>query len=156
MLEEDFDYQLKENHRYFKNPKFHWSLGYCQGDGLSFSCDIDVSEFLKAYYPNMKISIYDAICNIIYTFQSHGNCGRYYFASKNDIDFELEYYDKEYKGIENLCYEILEHVRQVYMTVCKEFEKQGYSAYEYLYSEEYARETSTANEMQFLKDGTIF
>ena len=43
----------------FDNAKIHFSLGYSQGDGASFTADVDAYQFLKSgnawkYYPSMS------------------------------------------------------------------------------------------------------
>ena len=154
-LEDDFTEQLKEDYPFFINPKFQWSLGYCQGDGLSFSCDyIDLNIYLEKYYPNMKTSVFDALCNAIYNFKSNGNNGHYCYASKSDIDYEYNYY-KEYKHINNLLDKIVDEIREIYIDICKKFENQGYEAYSYLYTEEYAKDTCEANVYEFDEEGNI-
>ena len=66
MLEEDFTYKLKEDHPYFENPKFQWRLICCQGDGLSFSCKIDLNNTLtKKRFALICIEIARAIAKLI-------------------------------------------------------------------------------------------
>lgn len=156
MLAEDFKYQLEEKHPYFINPKFQWSLSCCQGDGLSFSCEIDKEKFIKKYFSHLAKFKQEALFNMIYNFYSTGNPGRYCYAHEHDIDFEIEpCYDGKFKRLEKLLLEILEKARNIYLDVCQEFEKQGYEAYEYLYTGQYAKDTCDANEYEFTEEGEM-
>ena len=155
MLTEDFAYQLEEKYPFFSDVKFQWSLSCCQGDGLSFSGNIDLNKYLDVYHKNMKTSVYDALCNKVYNLHSNGNTGRYYYASKSDIDFDYNVY-KDHKRLDAILENIVDDIRALYIDVCKDFEKQGYNAYDYLGTDEYAKDTCEANEYTFLEDGKIF
>ena len=156
-LEDDFVYQLEEKYPYFSDIKFQWSLSSCQGDGLSFSANIDIGKYLQKHYPKMKTSVHDTICNVIYNLHSNGNEGRYCYASKSNIDFDTDYSGRaDFPRLEKLIENIIDDIRQEYLSICKDFEKQGYNAYENLYSDEYAKETCSSNEYEFTVDGKIY
>lgn len=157
IMKESFTYFISENHPYFIEPIFQWSLCCCQGDGLSFECKIDLEVYLIQNKPNMKASVKSALCEAVYNLHSLGNNGRYCYANKNQIDYEYNYqYGKEFPRLYELLDNIVDEIREKYIDVCDELEKQGYSQYEYLYSDEYARETSEANEYEYLENGELF
>lgn len=103
----------------------------------------------------MKTSVYDALCNTIYNLHSKGNNGHYHYASKSDIDYDYQN-NRERKHLDKLLNDIIEEIKELYINICKEYEKYGYSAYEYLYSDEYAKDTYEANEYTFLENGKLF
>lgn len=155
LLGDDFQEQLKENHPYFTDAKFQWSLGCCQGDGLSFSCQIDLGEYLKVHHKDMKTSVYDALCDIVYNLHSDGNNGHYCFASESDIDYDYNY-GEEHKRLDALLNNIVDVMRVLYINICKDFEEQGYKAYEFLGTDEYAKDMTESNDYTFLENGEMF
>ena len=155
-LKEDFAYKLQEDYPYFKEAVFAWSLSNCQGDGLSFSCDVDLEKFIDIKISKIRARDKAAILELIYNVLSVGNTGRYCYAARSDIEFEFNVTDKEYPKIEKKALEIIEKIKDYYITACTKLEKQGYNAYEYLYSDEYAKNTSEANEYTFLENGELF
>lgn len=157
MMKDDFAYQLEEEHPYFKNPDFIWSLNHCQGDGLSFSSRIDTRLFIDTYFPALQNSKKCALEEMIYGFKTQYNNGRYCYASKSQVDFEIEScYSGKFNRLEALAEKVLEKAKEVYIDVCYELKTFGYSNYDHLYSDEYARETSEANEYTYLEDGEMF
>ena len=149
-LKYDFTEQLKEKYPYFENPEFIWSLSNSQGDGLSFSSDFNIGLYLKEFYPKMSNWKYDFICNNLTIYVKYNN-GYYCYACSSCVDYDYH---------TNRCYkiydDILSHIEDLYIDVCKEFEKQGYMAYEYLYTDDYAKELSEINEYEYDIDGNIF
>lgn len=155
MLKEDFTYILAEKYSYFTDPKFQWSLGCCQGDGLSFSSNFDLNLYLKTKHPKMKESIFNVLTEIL-TVLPKGNTGHYCYAKKDQVDYEIESLGKNTKRrLESLINNIINEIQEEYMQICNEFEKQGYNQYEYLYSDEYAKETCEANEYTFRENGVM-
>ena len=152
MPTEDFEMLIEQDNPYFTNPKFQWSLGHCQGDGLSFSCGVDVLAFVKAELESIKKpSVQNVISNYL-TIRSTGNKGRYCYASNNDIDFNFE---TDVGGnIEQVFDSVIKAVQNKYMSVCAKFEKIGYEQYAYRYSDENAQERSEGNDYTYLEDGT--
>jgi len=129
-LKEDLLEELKQldEQKIFIEPKLSYSLNNCQGDGLSFSCQIDFEAYLK--WKEYSQEAIDGIKEAIYKFCSTGNKGRYCFASRNDIDFEIndEAMFVNYSPIITAMKLEIEHF---YLTVCKKLEKYGYSVLEY-------------------------
>ena len=153
-LLDDFTEQLKEKYPYFLNPEFQWSAGGCQGDGLSFLCDIDVSLFLDKECPNMKRFLKDIISNELYV-SSTGNTGHYCYSSENQVVSSF-YGLNEYPKIQEKLEDVFGLITEKYADVCHEFYINARNAYEYLYTEEYAQETCDGNEYTFLEDGSMF
>jgi hypothetical protein len=134
-LTEHFAYLLSESAPYFTNPKFQWSLGHCQGDGLSFSCDIDMELFLK----DKKMKRVEALLNYV-TIKSTGNTGHYCYAARSDFESEIHSY-RYLPRFEKLVETIKSEIKDKYMELCSEFEKYGYEAYENLRSDEYVKQS---------------
>ena len=139
------------------NSSLSYSLGYSQGDGLSFSCDYfdKLNEVFIEILGEGKQKSIDCIINDL-AFSLEGNNGRYYFASKSDLNLTLENYNKDYENIESVVSKIRENLENLYIKLCQDLEKQGYSEIEYQNSDEYITETLIANEYEFTKEGNIF
>jgi hypothetical protein len=141
----------------WNDVNLQYSFFCCQGDGLSFSGKLDLKYFLDSVYsvklPNWKKS---AICKYIYSVISRGNTGYYYFANKNQIDYDENYQDGiERKYINKLWQNILEEIKDYYMTLCKQFEKQGYDEIDFQLSDECIIEDIQANELEFDEEGIL-
>ena len=139
------------------NIKLQYSLSCSQGDGLSFSCDYfdNLNALFIEILGTEKQKTIDSIINNI-SFKCDGNNGRYCYASKNDINLELD----DYKGNNYLIHEIVSKVesklKDLYIDLCNQLEKQGYDDIEYQYSDEYITETLTENDCYFTIDGKIY
>lgn len=151
-----FHEQISENG--FKgNIKLQYSLSGSQGDGLSFSCDYfdNLNALFIEILGTEKQKTIDTILNNI-SFKCDGNNGRYCYASKNDISLELN----DYKGNNYLIHEIVSKVesklKDLYIDLCNQLEKQGYDDIEHQYSDEYIIETLTENDFYFTIDGKIY
>ena len=66
----------------------------------------------------------------------------------------------DYKGNNYLIHEIVSKVesklKDLYIDLCNQLEKQGYDDIEYQYSDEYITETLTENDCYFTIDGKIY
>ena len=153
-LDDYFKEKLADDYPYFTGAKFEWSCSSSQGDGLSFSCDIDLNKFLEMEYPKMKRFLNDIICDEI-SLCSTGNTGHCCYASENQID-ESGNNLNDYPKIDAKITEVIEAVKEKYTDICQEFYTQAQNTYDNLYSNEYAQETCDANEYTFLEDGTMF
>ena len=154
---DDLHWLLEEDEALFTSPEFQYSLGYCQGDGLSFSFDLDIRDYLDKYFPNMKGSLMDIISN--YTeFISKGNGGRYCYTSRNQVDLVLEWYNRgAYHNIEDSIEEVLEHIQDRYTELCDKYESIGYSRiYEWEEDESYVIEEIHNSDTEFLITGEIY
>lgn len=140
----------------FNDIKVQYSLSCCQGDGLSFSGEIDLKRVIPEILPGIKKSVLNALVNnCSYTLK--GNDGRYCFASKSDIDLWLDNYTSNDKpNIQKLIDKILPALENRYMTLCKELESEGYKWIESAYEDENIIENIEANEYEFTADGRRF
>jgi len=137
----------------FTNPKIRYSLSYSQGDGLSFSADnyTKLKElFIQVLGVNKEKTIELLLKHYWIQIKSEGRCC---FASKTDIEFTLDY-GKDFENIEKVYENVQEKLQDIYLTLCKSLEKQGYQNIDYYYSDEYVIESLEAN--NYLADGTIY
>ena len=138
----------------FKDIKLSYSLSHCQGDGISFSSNINISKFLERYdFQQFKK---DAICEYFCNFETKTNNGNYSFCSKSDVIFDYNYYNKDCKNIESLFFDIvLPDLQSEYISICKNAEAYGYSLIEYRMSNGEFSELCEANDYTFLECGTM-
>jgi len=147
------------NSGFYDDVKLQYSLGYCQGDGLSFSCKRIEWKIIEPLFIEFLGKNKEKTAKLIFencSFICKGNDGRYCFASKNDIDFTFENYNREYQNIKEVVGNVLTKIENKYLELCKQLEKQGYSEIEYQQSDEAIKETIIANEYEFTKDGKQF
>ncbi len=122
---------LGEHH----DVKLQYSLGYSQGDGVSFTGTF--------FYKQVQFRI------------SHS--GNYYH--KHSTDFQILMYKDKYDGdFTDSEYEkatkIVEEFKQnYYFPICDKIEKIGYDQIEYDQSDEAVKETLIENEFEFFADG---
>lgn len=152
-LIEELDYQDK----YFDDINLQYSLSWSQGDGLSFSGQFNLKKFLDKGY-SKKLSNWKkrAILEYIYKIHSTGNVRHYCFASKDDIEFEYNYTDKELKRLEILIDDIVEEIKEYYINLCFKLEKYGYSILEYRMDFGEFEEMADSNGYKYLEFGKIF
>ena len=148
-----------ENAGFKGNVSLSYSLSYCQGDGLSFSCDSfdKLNDLFIEVLGTEKQKTIDCIINNC-SFENKGNNGRYSYSSKKDICFELESFGTNYDktNIENIVSQVETKIQDLYMDLCKDLEKQGYLEIEYQNSDEYITENLISNEYEFTENGNIF
>jgi hypothetical protein len=138
----------------FNDCQFQWSLGYCQGDGLSFSCnDFDLKKFLTE---NTRLSRFINVYAANLKVEIKGNTGRYCFASRSDVDLYLENYKKDYPNFESLIPHLLECLEGKYLALCKELQETGYKWIEAEDEESAIIDRIEANEYDFTADGKRF
>jgi hypothetical protein len=141
------------------NIKLQYSLSYCQGDGLSFSCDYydNLKDLFIGILGAEKSKTIDCIINNI-SFECKGNNGRYCYASKNDISLELNNYCyvKSSINIDNLISKVESKLKDLYIDLCSQLEIQGYNEIEYQYSDESIIETLIANDYDFTINGMMY
>lgn len=153
----DFCHEQISENGFKGNIKLQYSLSYSQGDGLSFSCDYfdNLNALFIEILGTEKQKTIDSIINNI-SFKCDGNNGRYCYASKNDIVLEFD----DYKGNCYIIHEIVSKVesklKDLYINLCNELEKQGYYDIESQYSDEYITETLIENDCYFTIDGLIY
>lgn len=152
-IREELNYLDK--HKIFNDVKLYYSLSNCQGDGLSFDSEIDLHKFLeKIYSKKLKTNQFDAICNYVYKVYTKNTNNHYCYASKTDINFNYNIYEK-YKHIENLWQDILEEIKDYYLEICRKLENYGYSILDYRMDFNEFSELCENNEYNFLKNGKM-
>jgi hypothetical protein len=137
------------------NIELQYSLSYSQGDGLSFSCDYfdNLNElFTEVLGPEKQKTINCIINNC--SLKINGNNGRYCYAHRNDVNFELDnYYVKSSTNLDNLISQVESKLKDLYIDLCKELENKGYSEIEYQNSDEYIIDFFNNNEIEFYENG---
>lgn len=138
----------------FKDCKFAWSLGYCQGDGLSFSCDrFDLEQFFTNNTRLRQLFIKPLAAHCIVVLK--GNDGRYAFASRSDVDLYLDA-NKDYPRIEEIIALLRTELEDKYLALCEELQKDGYKWIESEDEDNSIIDRIEANEYEFTKDGKRF
>ncbi len=155
---EDCVYYAKE--KGFEDIELQYSLGYCQGDGLSFSAqeytmlkDLYIQELGEGKEKTAQLLADNS------TFICTGNIGRYCYGSSPDIDLYIENYNSsimtDSENINEVISNVLNELEQKYIDVCSELETRGYDEIEYQQSDECIIEDIEANEYEFTKDGKL-
>lgn len=139
----------------FENAKLSYSLTNCQGDGLSFKADINLSYFLDLFAPNRSQWFKDIIYNNI-TVNCIGNNGRYCFASRHDIEINYSFCSTYYSNIYDFVSRLDDFITDLYIAECEKLEKQGYDKIDYQCSDDYIKEGFISNGTEFLSDGTKY
>lgn len=157
----------------FRNSKVSYSLGYCQGDGLTYSFNlysseiIDILNICKNNRPAEKgykllEDIHDNLFNIVKDFFIDEN-----FIIKNDIavytfNINSHYCHKYTKSIvvtneENSYAKTLQKIfEDIYYAVCDFLENMGYNwIYTKMTDEEFS-ELSRCNYWEYYEDGTLY
>lgn len=154
-LEDDIRNFLDENKNYFYDISgLQYSLSYSQGDGLSFAAKFDLKKFLDDNFKDLQQFKKNALCELFYKIGSSGNSGRYCYASKSDLFFDLNS-NKDFENLENLFNSIFEKIQDLYMDLCKKTENFGYECIENYYSLEYFAENCDDNEYEFTQEGKM-
>lgn len=140
------------------NIEIQYSLNYCQGDGLSFNCDYydKLNDlFVEILGINKQKTIDCLINNCSFKLKSTNN--RYCYASKRDLDFELNnYYVKSQNNIDLVIDKVREKLENLYMNLCKDLENQGYKEIEYQNSDECITENLIINDYDFTEKGEMY
>jgi len=155
---EDCNEYLKE--KGFTNASVKYSLGYSQGDGLSFEADeyskledLYIEELGKGKEKTAKLLADNS------TFICTGNKGGYGYASTSDIDLFIEYYTSEINTDGNNISDVVDIVRgqleDIYTDLCGELETRGYNEIEYRLSDECIIENIQCNDYEFTKEGKL-
>jgi hypothetical protein len=114
----------------YDNIKLLYSLSYCQGDGLCFTGNF---EYKGKHY---KIT----------------HSYRYYFSKSVEIE--------EIKEDENIYLPFQDNKDhpfiKLYLSICKELEKEGYGILEYRMNDKEFAEFCESNDYKFLKTGEPF
>lgn len=115
---------------YGESLELHYSLGYCQGDGLCFTGAFSFRTAENTDLYHVKIT----------------HCGRYYHSKS--VDFEFTDADGEMIDDNEVFIEL-------YRSICRDLEKEGYGIIEYRMSFEEFEEHAEVNGYEFTEDGKI-
>lgn len=143
---------------FYDNIELGYSLSYSQGDGLCFSCQRINSEVLKPLFAEILGEGKDKTISLIIDncyFTCTGNKGRYSYASRNDIEYIFDS-GITVPNIEEVVSKVETKIADLYTSLCKDLENQGYAEIEYQQSDEAIKETILANDYDFTKDGKLY
>ena len=148
--------EYAEENGFLDIKNLQYSLSYCQGDGLSFECenfdkDTLVEMFCKYTTKKRALIIYDYL-NV----EIKGNNGRYCYASKNQVDMYIDYSQNDTENIDKIVGYVLNDLEDLYIEVCNQLEKDGYSEIEYQLKDETLKENLIINDYDFLKNGEMY
>ena len=150
----------------YSDVELSWSLGYCQGDGVSFyGGSIDVVVIAKRIMSKMAFRRLDELCvepdyngrntsrfsDYLSCSLSGSGAGRNNYSSFDyDIESEVEdYYPEAFEKLKEIAGLIEDDVKDLE----SELEKIGYAEIEYRNSDEQIIESITSNEYDFDEDG---
>lgn len=144
----------------FTESKLQYSLSNSQGDGLSFSADgfdgDKLKDLFRKHLGDKKEKTINEILNYC-SFKLTGNSGNHYcYASKRDLTFEFDDFIGSHVQVHTVVSQIEKDLQDIYLSLCKVLEKQGYEELEYQYSDECITEDFEANEYEFKDTGNKF
>ncbi len=139
-----------------------YSLSYCQGDGLCIYGSIDFKEITgelkNIFYQDFKLSDYKVLKDLKkYSQISFNHSGRYYHKYSVDIDIYIDgnLSPKSYENHRKVADKLLANIKEWYLNLCDEYEKQGYDFFYGIEGDE-LQEYCDAMGYEFLQDGTLF
>ena len=145
---------------FINDIKLQYSLSCSQGDGLSFSCNNIENSVLKSFFAEILGKNKEKTIEIIMeycSFSCTGNNGNHYcYASKSDIRYEFDDYYANHPQIHSVVTKVEKKIEDLYMTLCKDLEKEGYAQIDYQYTDECIIDDFENNEIEFTKEGKIF
>jgi hypothetical protein len=129
---------------FYDDVQLKYSLNYCQGDGLSFSCNKVKESLLLSFFAEILGKNKEKTAKIIMencNFENDGNNGRYSYASGSDIEYICQPFNNNISNIDNIVSQVKSKLRILYLDLCKNLENQGYADIEYQKSDEAVTET---------------
>ena len=145
-----------------KNLRPLYSLSYCQGDGICLYGNIEFDEITEGlkhiFYKDFKLSDYKVLKSLKeYSQISFNHSGRYYHKYSVDIDIYIDgnISPKSYENHRKVADKLLANIKEWYLNLCDEYEKQGYDFF-YGITDDEMNEYCNAMEYEFLQDGTLF
>lgn len=169
VLEENYNYMLKENYN-LCDYEIEYSLSYCQGDGFCFYSDRynllsytvlknkdikNANVFEKYLIENNLIN--DILLNYLndgYNLGIFKSDRHYSHARTCYIDYEYYNNDDEEETINKYIDMIADRLYTVYLSICNDMEKIGYSCYDVL--DEEAKDYIIDNDYEFLENGEVY
>lgn len=169
MLSEDYNYILKEKYKLY-NFEINYSLSYCQGDGVCFynnrynllsyevlkNKDVENANIFEKYIIENDL-INDKLLQYLengYNLGIFKRYSNYSYASTCFIDYEYYYNDDEQETINKYIDSLVDILYKLYINICEELEKIGYSNYDV--SDQEVKEYIEDNEFEFLENGEIY
>jgi hypothetical protein len=153
-LDDDLLAELLCSDTYFSDVKLSYSLGSCQGDGLSFSGEFDLEKWLnekETLLPRVKRAVLQYM-----KIKSNGNQGRYCCARADQVEGVYKYTPfRVYPRLDKVCGNIVANVGKYYVSLCKHVEKTGYAEIEYRMSAEKYSEFADANDYEYDVHGNL-
>lgn len=168
LLYENYIYILKENYN-LCDYEIEYSLSYSQGDGFCFysnrynllsytilnNKDVKNANVFEKYLIENNL-VNDILLNYLndgYNLGIFKGDRRYTHARTCYIDYEFND-DKQETIINDYIVEIKNKLYDVYINVCREMERIGYSCYDV--PDEDVKEDINANGYEFLENGEIY
>jgi hypothetical protein len=166
--------QLQEHAEYhhgLKTDKCYWSLGHCQGDGVAFYGDIDLTK-LAEKQPSVK-AILDKLTAMDNTasVKSESRNHRYNHWNSMTVEVEVDNNHRNSDDYDNgdeevrakmddaadaLAEELRSTVDELLKTISRSTEKFGYECMDAENEDENIIETLEANEIEFDSTGKVF
>lgn len=160
---------LKDNYKLY-DLEVDYSLNYCQGDGICFynnrynllsyevlkNKDIKNANIFEKYIIENNLindKLLDYLCEgyNLGIFKRNIN---YSYASTCFIDYEYYYNDDEKEAINKYIDSLVNILYKLYINICEELEKIGYSNYDV--ADQEVKEYIEDNEFEFLENGEIY
>lgn len=143
--------------------KLAYSLNYCQGDGVSFTGNIEgkeeLLEFASLVYDNkvprniIRLIKWDIIYNVEFVRGSSNYVHKYTVAPAIIDNYNIS---NSYCHINKAITEFEKSINKWYSQVCDTMEKFGYDTKENLYSDDNIKSYIEENECEFFIDGRDF
>ena len=162
VLKEDMNMELN-NHTHSLRFEVAYSLGYCQGDGVSFTGSAEGKEELLTlaglvYGNKIPKNILRLInYNIIYEV-NFARCN-YHYVHKHTVHTNIiDNYNmgKDYCHISRAMTEFENAINEWYLNMCDNLEKFGYDTIENLYGDDNIRCYIDENGLEFFLDGSDY
>ena len=166
LLDDDLKDIMKmefNNHMHNLNFELAYSLNYCQGDGVSFTGNIEgkeeLLEFASLVYDNkvprniIRLIKWDIIYNVEFVRGSSNYVHKYTVAPAIIDNYNIS---NSYCHINKAITEFEKSINKWYSQVCDTMEKFGYDTKENLYSDDNIKSYIEENECEFFIDGRDF
>ena len=154
LFKDDCEEILKEKNITLKMLRY--SFSYSQGDGLSFSATFDIETMINNCFNNLSDKRKKLFQNFIYKVESIAHKTRNVYASKSHIEITVNYNNFDYEkhnNINNMLTIFENYIQDLYMTICNEFENNGYNEIKNQNSVEYISEILQDNDDEFTENG---
>ena len=133
----------------FDNSSFNWCLGYCQGDGVSFTANVDLEKFLSI---NGLKDRFKSLLDVDAVFKVVRGNSHYYHKYTVDAEYDLNA-DFDSEEMKRLSEELKTLIDAEKNRICDACEKIGYGEYEFIISDECLKYNIQSNEYEFLENG---